>query len=113
MQSKLISRNNKKKEIIYEIMHMEKVVAKVTSTGKAEILEEENNNLFTQEEVDSAKKLGQWLQDNGYTSDGEKLTKEIMETVEEIAKETIELLDEAEEILNENNIDIERDDMNE
>lgn len=65
------------------------------------------------EEVDSAKKLGQWLQDNGYTSDGEKLTKEIMELTEEKAKETIELLDEAEEILNENNIDIERDDINE
>ena len=65
------------------------------------------------EEVDSAKKLGQWLQDNGYTSDGEKLTKEIMELAEEKAKETIELLEEAEEILNENNIDIERDDINE
>ena len=68
------------------------------------------------EEVDSAKRLGQWLQDNGYTSDGEKLTKEIMELTEEKANETIEtieLLDEAEEILKENNIDIERDDINE
>lgn len=51
------------------------------------------------EEMDSAKKVGQWLQDNGYTSDGEKLTKEIMELSEEKAKETIELLDEAEKIL--------------
>ena len=65
------------------------------------------------EEIDSAKKVANWLQDNGYTSDGEKLTKEIMELAEEKAKETIELLEEAEEILNENNIDIERDDMNE
>lgn len=59
------------------------------------------------EEVDSAKKLGQWLQDNGYTSDGQKLLDEIMELSEEKAKETIELLEEAEEILNENNIEIE------
>ena len=46
VQAKLISKNgsistNKKKEIIYEIMHMEKVVAKVTSNGKAKILEED------------------------------------------------------------------------
>ena len=59
------------------------------------------------EEVDSAKKLGQWLQDNGYTSDGQKLLDEIMELTEEKAKETIELLDEAEEILKENGIEIE------
>ena len=59
------------------------------------------------EEMDSAKKVGQWLQDNGYTSDGEKLTKEIMELAEEKAKETIELLEEAEEILKENGIEIE------
>ena len=54
MQSKLISRNNKKKEIIYEIMHMEKVVAKVTSTGKAEILEEDfmPYDLYLDEEDD-------------------------------------------------------------
>ena len=65
------------------------------------------------EEVDSAKKVANWLQDNGYTSDGEKLTKEIIELAEEKAKEVVELLDEAEEILKENNIDIERDDINE
>ena len=59
------------------------------------------------EEIDSAKKVGQWLQDNGYTSDGEKLTKEIIELAEEKAKETIELLEEAEEILKENGIEIE------
>ena len=51
------------------------------------------------EEIDSAKNIGQWLQDNGYTSDGEKLTKEIMELTEEKAKETIELIEEAEKIL--------------
>ena len=51
------------------------------------------------EEVQSAKMVGQWLQDNGYTSDGEKLTKEIIELAEEKAKETIELIEEAEKIL--------------
>lgn len=59
------------------------------------------------EEIDSAKKVGQWLQDNEYTTDGEKLTKEIIELAEEKAKETIELLEEAEEILKENGIEIE------
>ena len=44
------------------------------------------------EEIDSAKNIGQWLQEQGYTSDGEKLTKEIMELTEEKAKETIELI---------------------
>ena len=51
------------------------------------------------EEIDSAKNIGQWLQDNGYTADGEKLTKEIIELTEEKAKETIELIEEAEKIL--------------
>ena len=62
------------------------------------------------EEIDSAKKVANWLQDNGYTSDGEKLTKEIMELTEEKAKETIELIEEAEEILKENGINIEDED---
>ena len=45
MQTKLCSKNGKispkRKENIYEIMHMEKVVARVSSNGKAEILEED------------------------------------------------------------------------
>ena len=59
------------------------------------------------EEVDSAKKLGNYLQEQGYTSDRVKLLDEIIELTEEKAKEVVELLDEAEEILKENGIEIE------
>ncbi len=60
MQTKLSSKNGKispkkKKEIIYEIMHMEKVVARVSSNGKAEILEEDfmPYDLYLDEEDDN------------------------------------------------------------